>query len=324
MYTTISLLAGVLLDFILGDPHGLLHPVVLMGRLITFLEPRLRRLCEDTPQGRRRAGTLLWILVVFVSMGIPAFLLWLSWQLHPYLYVVTASLMSYQCMATKSLKDESMKVCHALYSEDLEQARYAVSMIVGRDTKRLDEKGIIKAAVETIAENASDGCIAPLFYLALGGPVLGFFYKAVNTMDSMLGYKNEVYLDFGRTAAKMDDVCNFLPSRLSALLMTAAAFLYRLDGRGAWRIYIRDRKKSPSPNSAQTESVCAGALGVVLLGDTWYFGKLHHKEEIGEPGREIERRDIVRANQLLYLTVIIGTILFLEIRCMILWLLCIL
>jgi adenosylcobinamide-phosphate synthase len=318
MYTTIALLTGILLDFLLGDPHGIIHPVVLIGHFITHLEHFLRRLFPNTPSGNRTAGSILWLLTVLVSAGIPAILLRLTWLIHPYLYTLTAAIMSYQIMATKSLKDESMKVYHALVLPNLQQARHAVSMIVGRDTDRLDEKGVTKAAVETIAENTSDGCIAPLFYLAIGGPVFGFFYKAVNTMDSMLGYKNETYLDFGRTAAKMDDFWNYLPARLSALLMTAAAFLCGLDGKNAWKIYLRDRKKSPSPNSAQTEAVCAGALGVVLLGDTWYFGKLHHKEEIGDAVREIEIEDIPRTNRLLYVTVLLGTVLFLGIRCFIL------
>jgi adenosylcobinamide-phosphate synthase len=314
MYTTAAILAGIFLDFLFGDPHGIMHPVILIGRMTARLEHVLRRIFPGTAQGRRAAGSALWLIVSFSSAGLPALILWAAWRVHPLAYAAVAALMSYQIMATKSLRDESMKVYDALSLPDLKQARHAVSMIVGRDTDRLDEKGVIKAAVETIAENASDGCIAPLFYLAVGGPALGFFYKAVNTMDSMLGYQNEAYLDFGRTAAKMDDFWNYVPARLSALLMTAAAFLCGLDGKNAWKIYLRDRKKSPSPNSAQTESVCAGALGVVLLGDAWYSGTLHHKEEIGDNIREIETEDIPRANRLLYVTVVLGTAVFLGIR----------
>lgn len=199
-----------------------------------------------------------------------------------------------------------MKVYDALEEWDLVKARYQVSMIVGRDTKQLDADGVARAAVETVAENTSDGSVAPLFYMMLGGPVLGFLYKAVNMMDSMLGYKNDMYMDFGRTAAKMDDLWNLIPSRLAAIFMTLVSFLTGFDGKNAWRIFLRDRKKSPSPNSAQTESVCAGALGIRLLGDTVYFGVLHHKDTVGDARRAIEAQDIRRANRLLYGTVILA------------------
>ena len=187
-------------------------------------------------------------------------------------------------------------------------------MIVGRDTERLDEKGIIKAAVETVAENTSDGVTAPVMFMALGGAPLGFFYKAVNTMDSMIGYKNEKYADIGRTAAKLDDVLNFIPSRLTALAMTAAAFILGYDGKGAYRIWKRDRLNHASPNSAQTESACAGALGVQLAGDAYYFGELHKKPYIGDKQREIENEDIVRANSLMYGSTIIITVVFAALR----------
>jgi adenosylcobinamide-phosphate synthase len=215
-----------------------------------------------------------------------------------------------------------MKVYQALQMGDEEQARSAVSMIVGRDTDRLDEDGIIKAAVETVAENTADGVIAPMFYLAIGGGLLGVLYKSINTMDSMVGYKNERYLDFGRYAAKLDDIANYIPSRLAALLMIAGTGLCRLmecvrmtynSARGehreviynpgnAWRIHRRDRRKHASPNSAQTESVCAGALGIRLAGDAWYFGQKVEKPYIGDDLRRIEAEDIRRANILLYAT----------------------
>lgn len=309
-YTTIAIFAGLVLDFIVGDPHGVLHPVVLIGKLITLLEKHLRGLFSDTIRGRRAAGTVMWIAVVLVSGMAPAVILYVAWLINPWLYCAVAAIMCCQIMATKALKDESMKVYDALAEHDIVKARYQVSMIVGRDTDRLYAEGVAKAAVETVAENTSDGSIAPLFYMMIGGPVLGFLYKAVNTMDSMVGYKNEKYLDFGRTAAKMDDVWNFIPARLAAVFMTLVSYFVGLDGRNAWRIFIRDRKKSPSPNSAQTESVCAGALGVCLLGDCWYFGALHHKETIGDADRQIEPEDIKRANRLLYGTVILAAFFF--------------
>ena len=215
----------------------------------------------------------------------------------------------YQILAARSLSVESKKVYHALKTQDVEGARKAVSMIVGRDTKSLTEEGIAKAAVETVAENTSDGVTAPLMFLMLGGAPLGFLYKAVNTMDSMLGYKNEKNLYFGRVAAKMDDVFNYLPSRVSAVLMIAAAFLTGMDAKKAAQIYKRDRRKHASPNSAQTESVCAGALQVQLAGDAWYFGVLHKKETIGDPIRPVEAEDIKRAGRLMYVTAVL-TLLF--------------
>ena len=195
----------------------------------------------------------------------------------------------------------------ALKKDDLEGARYAVSMIVGRDTQVLDATGVAKAAVETVAENTSDGVIAPLIYLAIGGPILGFMYKAINTMDSMVGYKNDKYMYFGRCAAKLDDVVNYIPARISALLMIAVSFLpgKAYDGKGAWRIWRRDRRKHASPNSAQTEAVCAGSLGVQLAGDASYFGKIVKKPTIGDAHRPVEYEDIKRANGLLYRTAIL-------------------
>lgn len=208
--------------------------------------------------------------------------------------------MTYYLLAARSLRDESMAVCRKLEAGEIEGARYAVSMIVGRDTKPLSEAGIARAAVETVAENASDGVIAPLFYLAIGGPFLGWLYKAVNTMDSMVGYKNDRYLHFGRAAAKLDDLVNLIPSRLAALLLIVSAYLLRYDGKNAYRIWRRDRRNHKSPNSAQTESACAGALGLRLAGDAWYFGKLVTKPYIGDEIHPIEPQDIRRVNCLMY------------------------
>lgn len=309
MYTTIAVLAGVLIDFCLGDPSGWPHPVCLIGSLISRTEAACRSFFSKTKRGECMAGGVLWLVVVSVSTAVPALALFLAWQIHPWVYCAAAAVMSYQIMAVRCLGTESRKVYDALKEQDLPKARYRVSMIVGRDTDDLDGAGVARAAVETVAENTTDGCAAPLFYLAAGGPVLGFLYKAVNTMDSMIGYKNEKYLYFGRAAARMDDLFNYVPSRLAALLMTAAAFLGGMDGKNAWKIYRRDRRKSPSPNSAQTESVCAGALHLELLGDTVYSGVVHHKETIGDGLKEIEPEDIIRANRLMYLTVVEAVVL---------------
>ncbi|MGJ4851856.1 adenosylcobinamide-phosphate synthase CbiB [Bacillota bacterium Meth-B3] len=291
---TLALCAGFLLDLLLGDPRGWPHVVRGIGRLISALEKALYPM-----RNKRLGGLLLVFFALLVCTVLPGALLALLWRLSPWAYFAAEALLCWQVLALKSLKDESREVYGALAGGDLPAARRAVSMIVGRDTAPLDAAGVARAAVETVAENASDGVIAPLVYLALGGAVFGTFYKAVNTMDSMIGYKNERYIDFGRAAAKLDDAMNFFPSRLSALTMIGAARLCGLDAKGARRIWRRDRLNHASPNSAQTESVMAGALGVRLAGDAYYFGKLHEKPCIGDDLRPIEPEDILRSHRLL-------------------------
>lgn len=300
--TLAALLTGYVLDLIFGDPRQIYHPIRIIGNLIAVLEKGIRKVFPKTSKGELAGGTVLVVLVVLICTAVPAALLGLAAWIHPVVYWLLASFWCWQILATKSLKTESMKVYAPLKEGDLPAARRAVAMIVGRDTERLTEEGVAKAAVETVAENTSDGIVAPLIFLALGGPALGFFYKAVNTMDSMVGYKNERYLYFGRTAARLDDVLNFLPSRISAWLMILAAAFLGMDGKNAKRIYLRDRKNHASPNSAQTEAVMAGALRVQLAGDAWYFGELYKKPTIGDPFRAVEPEDIVRANRLMYLT----------------------
>lgn len=306
-YHMIGFVMGFILDLILGDPNNLPHPVRLIGLLITKLEKQLlveKKETSLTEEQKIKRGRIL-VLLVLVATGIVALLLLsMSYFIHPFIGILVESIMTYQILATKCLRQESMKVYNELKNNNPEGARYAVSMIVGRDTKELDEIGITKAAVETVAENCSDGVIAPMLFLAIGGPVLGFLYKAVNTMDSMVGYKNSKYLYFGRAAAKLDDVVNYLPSRISAVLMIIAAFLpgKEFDSKQALLIFKRDRYKHESPNSAQTESVCAGALGIQLSGDGVYAGKIVSKPLIGDALRPVVFEDIVRAGKLLYLT----------------------
>ena len=294
-----ALLLGVFLDLLIGDPHCFYHPIRLVGNLISVTEKGLRAVFPKTEQGEKTAGVFLSVIVCSVTAGAVAAVLYLAGKIHPYLHLAVMALFCYWMLAAKSLKDESMKVYRELKKEDLKAARRAVSMIVGRDTDQLTAEGVTKAAVETVAENASDGVMAPLLYLAVGGPVLGAFYKAVNTMDSMVGYKNEKYLYFGRFAAKVDDVLNYIPARLSALFMVAAAGLTGLSAKNAWKIFKRDRYNHASPNSAQTEAAMAGALGVQLAGDAYYFGKLYPKETIGDDVRPIEPKDILRAGNLM-------------------------
>lgn len=300
--------AGCILDLIFGDPHWLWHPVRGIGKIIEWTERGLRRLFGIRPEkevdiGKKKtAGILLVLVVLTTTLAVTFGLLTLAGMLHPAFRIVLECIICYQMLAMKSLKVESMRVCHALKNGDVEAARSAVSMIVGRDTGHLTAEGITKAAVETVAENTSDGVIAPLLYLFVFGVYGGVAYKAVNTMDSMVGYRNDRYLYLGRFAARLDDVCNFVPARVAALCMIMAAFLLGMDGRRAAFVFKRDRYRHASPNSAQTEAVCAGALGVELAGDAWYLGVLHKKPVIGDAVREVEAEDIVRANRLLYVT----------------------
>ncbi len=291
---------GCMIDLGLGDPEHWWHPVRAMGRLTQWLEARLRPRFAQTPGGERCAGSILTVLVLAATGLCGSGALLAAGLIHPFLQFVLMCVICWQTVAVRSLKTESMKVCRRLEAGDTEAARAAVSRIVGRDTAVLDEAGIMRAAVETVAENTSDGVIAPLFWLFAAGPVGGLLYKAVNTMDSMIGYRNDRYLWFGRTAAKLDDLVNWLPARISAFLLTAAAFLWPdCDGKGAYRIWRRDRRKHASPNSAQGEAACAGALGVRLAGDAWYFGELHKKPTIGDDNRPVEAEDIRRVNRLM-------------------------
>ena len=321
-YHLAAILAGYLLDLCLGDPHSMPHPVRAIGNLIVWLEKYLRPAGKKhaTERGERRAGVLFVCLVLLVTGSVAGGILWISRLGGIWIQTVVEAVMTYYLLAARSLRDESMAVCRKLEAGEIEEARYAVSMIVGRDTKPLSEAGIARAAVETVAENASDGVIAPLFYLAIGGPLLGWLYKAVNTMDSMVGYKNDRYLHFGRAAAKLDDLVNLIPSRLAALLLIVSAYLLRYDGKNAYRIWRRDRRNHKSPNSAQTESACAGALGLRLAGDAWYFGKLVPKPYIGDEIHPIEPQDIRRVNRLMYGAAGIMGIIALVVRGVILFL----
>ncbi len=318
----IGFILGVLLDRIIGDPQGFPHPIRLIGALIGWLDRKLNKEAErssgsedhvsleSAKKDQRKLiffGAITWIIVVFATLAVVAVILFGAYRIHVVCGVIVEAILTCYILAAKSLSDESMKVYRAMETadgDDLTDARKALSMIVGRDTENLGEAAITRAVVETIAENTSDGIIAPLIYTFLGGPILGFAYKAVNTMDSMLGYHSDRYEYFGKFAAKMDDVFNYIPARLSALMMVAAAFAGGKDysGKRAFLVFKRDRYNHKSPNSAQTESVCAGALGVRLGGDSSYFGKMVHKPYIGDDTRPIERDDIKRAAKLMFLT----------------------
>lgn len=309
---TISLVAlvmGYILDLIFGDPYWMPHPVRFIGNLISILEKVIRRFMPKTKRGEYIGGIIFTVMVVSISMVIPLVIILMAKSINTYLALTVETFMCYQILATKSLKVESMNVYDELAKNDLPSARKAVSMIVGRDTKDLTFSGVAKAAVETVAENTSDGIIAPMIFIAIGGAPMGFFYKAINTMDSMVGYKNEKYMNFGRFAAKLDDVVNYLPARISAYQMILSSFFLRYDYKNAFKIYKRDRYNHASPNSAQTESVCAGALDVQLAGNAYYFGKLYEKPTIGDDIREINYDDIKKANRLLYCTSFISIVI---------------
>ena len=290
-------LCGFLLDLLLGDPNWMPHPVILMGKGITFLEKLFRPEFPETAKGEFWAGFCLALSLTLDTLLTSCLLLWLAGKVSPWLQFALMVLWSWQVLAVKGLRTESMNVYDRLTNGSIEEARSAVSRIVGRDTQSLSAEGVTRAAVETVAENFSDGVIAPLFYLLIGGAPLALCYKAVNTMDSMIGYKNETYLYFGRCAAKLDDAVNYIPARLSALLLIAAAYVTEEDGRGAWRIWRRDRRNHASPNSAQTEAAMAGALGVELAGPAYYFGVYYEKPTIGDPSRTVVPEDIRRANR---------------------------
>ena len=300
-WSLIALLIGFIIDFFVGDPHGFPHPIVLIGKLISALEKGLRRLFPATPRGERAAGAALWVLTAGLSAAVPALILYLCHLASPWLRLTAESVMCWQILAARSLERESMKVYKAWERGDIAASRYAVSMSVGRDTAALDDAAVTRAAVETVAENTCDGVIAPLVFLFLGGLPLVMAFKGVSTLDSMVGYRTPRYRYFGTAAARLDDLLNFLPARLSGLLLClGAALLPGCSGRGAWRVFRRDRRKHASPNSAHTEAACAGALGVRLAGDAWYFGTLVHKPTLGDPLREAEPEDIPRACRLMY------------------------
>lgn len=328
-YHIIAFIAGFVLDLLIGDPHFIPHPVRLIGSLISFLDKRLNSDVKynssenEANLTKYKRGVLLAFTVIFATFAVSVIILVAAYSINLYAGVIAEAVMTWQILATKCLRVESMRVYDALRTDGVEAGRRAVSMIVGRDTSVLDEAGVTRAAVETVAENTSDGVIAPMLYTAIGGPVLGFVYKTVNTMDSMLGYKNDKYMYFGRFEARLDDVVNFIPARISAYLMIAAAFIggRQFDGRNAYRIFKRDRFNHASPNSAQTESVCAGALRVQLAGDAVYFGKLVKKKYIGNGLREIEYEDIKRANRLMYITAFLCELLSVAVMSLILILL---
>lgn len=309
-----ALSIAFVLDLIFPDPNFCLHPIRLMGGVISAFERVFRAVFPKTKTGEILAGIFMVIFAVAICGGVPFAILFFAYRADMIVGAAIETVICYFMLAARSLGNSSMKVYDALMRGDIEDARHSVSMIVGRDTASLDEAGITKAAVETVAENTSDGVIAPLLYMTLGGCVLGCVYKAINTMDSMVGYKNDKYINFGKCAAKLDDAVNYIPSRISAYLMILSSFFLGLDFKNAARIYKRDRHNHASPNSAQTEAAAAGALDIQLAGDAYYFGELYKKPFIGDAVKNINLQCIKNMNKLMYMTASAAFVLFIGIK----------
>jgi len=304
-------LLGFILDLFIGDPQWRFHPIRLIGNLIMLAEKTFKRIFAKTDRGELFAGLCMTIFVGLSAFLVPFFLIKFAYMIHPFVAFCLETILCFFALSTKCLKVETMKIHKLLTLGEIEKSKNALSMIVGRDTKNLTEEGIIKAAVETVAENTTDGVIAPMLFMIIGGAPFAYFYKAVNTMDSMVGYKNEKYLYFGRCSAKLDDVLNYIPARIAANVMIFSShILKKFDGKNARRIYLRDRFKHSSPNSAHTEAACAGALRIQLAGDAYYFGVKKKKDYIGDALMEITPDKILMANKLLYTTAVLSLILF--------------
>ena len=316
-----AILVGFLLDLLMGDPAWLPHPVVIMGRVITWYDQKIRPLFGKVQSSEVFAGAVLAFGLPLLAFGVSWGVLAIFYGIHPVLGFAAESFMCWQIVSARELWRQSMIVGRNLKENGLEAGRKMVARIVGRDVNNLDERGVTRATVETVAENTADGVVAPLIFMAIGGAPGGMLYKAINTMDSMIAYKNEEYINFGRFAAKLDDVANFLPARFAALCMITVAPLVGLSAKGAWRIWRRDNRKHASPNSAQTEAACAGALGIQLAGNAVYFGELVQKPTIGDTKRPIKISDILKANKLMMATSVVTLIVCCTIRfvCFMIW-----
>ena len=311
-----SVILAFLLDLLFADPVRIPHPVVIIGKGISLLEKHLRAIFPDTPGGRRAAGGFMAVLIPVTTFVLTAGCCIAAWLIHPAAFFLLHTFWCWQAIAVRGLSREAENVHRRLYPEvKIEEARKAVGRIVGRDTEALDADGVIRACVETVAENYSDGVAAPFFYMMIGGAPLALTYKSINTMDSMVGYKNERYIDFGRRPAHLDDIAGYIPARLGALFWIAAAAMCGYDARGAWRIWRRDSRNHASPNSAQTESACAGALGIRLAGPAYYFGEYYDKPTIGDPLRPIEAEDILRACRMMHAASVLSLALTLAAGC---------
>ncbi|NME81922.1 cobalamin biosynthesis protein [Clostridium sp. SM-530-WT-3G] len=306
-----ELTIGFILDLIIGDPNNPVHPVRIIGKLCSFLEKIMRKIFKNS---LKLAGLIVWILTVTISFLVVFFIVNAARKFNLYFGIILEGVIIYTCISSKGLVVEGRKVIKYLLKNDIEGARKQLSYIVGRDTQNLDEKGIVRAVVETIAENMSDGVIAPIFYAGIFGAPLAMAYKAVNTMDSMFGYKNDKYMEFGFFPAKLDDVFNYIPARITGTIIVISSFILRYDYKNSFKIYKRDRYNHTSPNSAHPEAAMAGALDVQLGGANYYFGKLAEKPTIGDKLKEIEIKDVESTTKILYLSAFISYIMMIAVR----------
>lgn len=302
----IAIIIGFFMDLIIGDPHNPVHPVRIIGNLGKAMEKLYRKLFKNN---LKLAGLLTWISIIIPTFLVTFLIVKIASSINNILGIVVQGILIYFCISAKGLKVEGLKVIKILKSGDIKGARKQLSYIVGRDTTELDSQSIVRAVIETVAENMSDGIIAPLFFIGLGGAPLAMAYKAVNTCDSMFGYKNEKYIDFGYVSAKMDDVFNYIPARLTGYFIVIASFILGYDYKKSYRIYKRDRYNHTSPNSAHPEAAVAGALGIMLGGANYYFGKLVEKPTIGDKAKEIEISDLYKTNKILLTVSILGFLL---------------
>ncbi|MBB6214605.1 adenosylcobinamide-phosphate synthase [Anaerosolibacter carboniphilus] len=309
----LKIVIGYGLDLLFGDPYWLPHPIRFIGNGIKATENMLRRFFKGEKQ-ERVGGIFLTIIIVFLAYGLTYLLMYGAEKVHPYLKLGLETFLIFQILATKSLDRESRKVYTQLQQENLPEARKYLSYIVGRETKDLNEQEIARGAIETVAENISDGIIAPLFYICIGGAPLGMAYKAINTLDSMVGYKNEKYLNFGRASARLDDFVNYIPARLTAFFIIIASAFTGYDWKNGYRITKRDCRNHKSPNSGYPESAVAGALGIQIGGTNTYFGEKVYKPTIGEPIRQLEKEDIQRTIEIMYATSLTGMFCFMMIK----------
>ena len=310
----IKIIIALVIDYILGDPYNYPHPVKYIGKLISFFDKNMR-IVFKTPKMLKFAGFLTVIITVSVSFFTAYFIIYSLKRINPILGYIAEIIIMWNCIALRCLDTEVMKIYNSLKERDIEKARKQISYLVSRDTESLDEKGIVKATFETATENITDGIISPILYIIIGGAPLGIAYKAINTIDSMIGYKNEKYADFGFFGAKLDDVVNFIPARLTGFAMVIFAFITGKDYKNGYRIMIRDHNKSKSPNAGWTESVVAGVLGIELSGPTVYFGKVVHKDTIGDNVNEINYEHIKTTTDFMYgatlVVLFMGVVVFL-------------
>lgn len=307
----IEITIGFVLDLIIGDPNNPFHPIRGIGFISKKLENIFRPMFK---KNLKAAGFIVWICTILLTFGIVYEVVNISNKINPYFGIVLEGVLIYFCISAKGLVTEGLKVIKFLIDDDIEGARKQLSYIVGRDTGSLSREGIIKAVVETIAENMADGIIAPLFYAGIFGAPLCFAYKAVNTLDSMFGYKNDEYMEFGYFPAKLDDVFNYIPARITGQLIIIASLILRYNYKNSAMIYDRDKYNHTSPNSAHPEAAMAGALGVQLGGANYYFGKLVIKPSIGDEIKEIEINDVYKTIKVLYLSSFMGLLMALLIR----------